>query len=300
MMWDDFDEVPPHTFTYFTPKDLNWTASITPSAKRQSPGTTTPGATNTRSSPNNVPSFTNTTTSSVPNATAPSGNASISASPPKNTTKGNSSASGSKKGDKNGGSDEDSSENGEDNEEEEKYENPYVYDFFNPPRNAVISEGCAGIQVIADNRSFPFIGWDQVAMGVQVVAPCGLEQPHLHPAARELMLLISGEVYTGFIRRNEAPLIINFLRPGMATFFKRGAIHFVANLRCEPAFYVSAFDNSQMDRLDVSQNFFRLPTDIIRPSLGYPHPIMIEDIRAHVPQNFTAGLDACLIRCGLA
>lgn len=299
MMWDDFDEVPPHTFTYFTPKDLNWTASITPSAKRQSPGTTTPGATNTRSSPNNVPSFTNTTTSSVPNATAPSGNASTSASPPKNTTKGNSSASGSKKGDKNGGSDEGSSENGEDNEEEE-YENPYVYDFFNPPRNAVISEGCAGIQVIADNRSFPYIGWDQIAMGVQVVAPCGLEQPHLHPAARELMLLISGEVYTGFIRRNEAPLIINFLRPGMATFFKRGAIHFVANLRCEPAFYVSAFDNSQMDRLDVSQNFFRLPTDIIRPSLGYPHPIMIEDIRAHVPQNFTAGLDACLIRCGLA
>ena len=195
--------------------------------------------------------------------------------------------------------DEDKDEDKDDDDEDHDKGNFYVYDFFHPPSNATISTGIAGVQIIADNTSFPFIGWTELSMGIEIVGPCGLDPPHLHPEADEMALVISGALSTGFIFQNNDPVIMNLVGSGMATLFQRGAIHWLANLGCEPAYYVSAFNSAIPNVLNVAQNFLRIPTDVLRPSLGYPSSILIDDMRAHVPQNFTTGLDECLIRCGL-
>ena len=176
----------------------------------------------------------------------------------------------------------------------------FVYDFFFPNNNRTnISAGVDGYLIIASRKTFPGLLSNIISMSVGFIGPCGLHTPHTHPRGSEIAFAAQGSFYTGRLAENGSPLIINFLRPGQMTAFPRGNIHWVANLECTPAMYVSAYADEDPGYLDIAFNFFRIPPEVTSPTLGYLDPFNIELLSHYMPYNFTVGLQECVARCGL-
>lgn len=176
----------------------------------------------------------------------------------------------------------------------------WIFDFFN--QSNVTYTGPAGYTVEANRYNFPTLFLNLFSMtmsaGVTVIDPCGLHTPHFHLRGNEIAIAIQGSFYTGFIAENGAPLVINLLRVGQMTIFGRGSIHWMANLECAPAMYLSGYNDDSPGTSNVAQNFFGFPEDITSPSLGRLDPAYIDFLAQHIPQNITQGLVACMASCG--
>ncbi|KAG0567583.1 hypothetical protein KC19_7G145600 [Ceratodon purpureus] len=57
----------------------------------------------------------------------------------------------------------------------------------------------------------------------------GLNPPHLHPRATEVLLLVQGELYVGFVSTNNT-LFATVLKPGELFVFPRALVHFELNI----------------------------------------------------------------------
>ncbi|KAG0585497.1 hypothetical protein KC19_2G016600 [Ceratodon purpureus] len=65
----------------------------------------------------------------------------------------------------------------------------------------------------------------------------GINPPHTHPRATELLILLKGELYVGFVSSNGAvnTLFATTIYPGEAFVFPRGLVHFQLNVGKAPA-----------------------------------------------------------------
>ncbi|XP_061366251.1 rhicadhesin receptor-like [Gastrolobium bilobum] len=75
-------------------------------------------------------------------------------------------------------------------------------------------------------------------------APGGLNPPHTHPRATELVFVLVGELEVGFITTANV-LISKTIKMGDIFVFPKGLVHFQKNNGMEPAAVISAF-NSQL------------------------------------------------------
>lgn len=75
-------------------------------------------------------------------------------------------------------------------------------------------------------------------------APGGLNPPHTHPRATEMVFVLEGELDVGFLTTANV-LISKSIKKGEAFVFPRGLVHFQKNNRKVPAAVISAF-NSQL------------------------------------------------------
>lgn len=80
-----------------------------------------------------------------------------------------------------------------------------------------------------------------------------MNSPHVHPRATEFNVAINGSLYTGLLSENESRFIVNNVPPLSATIFNRGAIHFEANLGCEEAIFIAAFNHEDPGVQQVAQ-----------------------------------------------
>ena len=60
-------------------------------------------------------------------------------------------------------------------------------------------------------------------------APYGLNPPHTHPRATEILVVVEGTLYVGFVTSNPNRLITKTLYPGDVFVFPIGLIHFQFN-----------------------------------------------------------------------
>ncbi|EEF30390.1 Rhicadhesin receptor precursor, putative [Ricinus communis] len=60
-------------------------------------------------------------------------------------------------------------------------------------------------------------------------APYGLNPPHTHPRATEILVVLEGTLYVGFVTSNPNRLITKTLKPGDVFVFPIGMIHFQFN-----------------------------------------------------------------------
>ncbi|WCJ43710.1 RmlC-like cupins superfamily protein [Euphorbia peplus] len=58
----------------------------------------------------------------------------------------------------------------------------------------------------------------------------GLNPPHIHPRASEIILVLQGTLYVGFVTSNPSRLISKILNPGDVFVFPIGLIHFQYNI----------------------------------------------------------------------
>ncbi|XP_057547181.1 germin-like protein subfamily 2 member 4 [Amaranthus tricolor] len=96
----------------------------------------------------------------------------------------------------------------------------------------------------ANVQDIPGLNTLGVSMARVDFAPYGLNPPHIHPRATEMIFVLQGELLVGFITTNNK-LISKVVKTGETFVFPRGLGHFQKNLSKYPAAVLAAF-NSQL------------------------------------------------------
>ncbi|KAK7046374.1 Spherulin-1b protein [Favolaschia claudopus] len=176
-----------------------------------------------------------------------------------------------------------------------------VFDFTN---QAPADGAKGGSILLATTDNFPILTDLSIAGAVSLIEPCGLNIPHLHPRANEMLTVIDGILDAGFVLENGFNTEVkSALGKFQATVFPAGSIHYQQNPTCSPAAFVAGFSSEDPGRSDIATNFWMLPSDVIDAALGFPETIGGENIdqwRSHLPVNLAAGVDSCLKACGLS
>eukprot|EP00611_Tribonema_gayanum_P022692 TRINITY_DN460_c0_g1_i2.p1 TRINITY_DN460_c0_g1~~TRINITY_DN460_c0_g1_i2.p1 ORF type:complete len:243 (+),score=79.88 TRINITY_DN460_c0_g1_i2:358-1086(+) len=89
----------------------------------------------------------------------------------------------------------------------------------------------------------PSLTGEKVAMVKLVLQPCGINLPHVHPRATEILYVIEAPaegVLTAFVEENGGRTIENTIVTGEAAFFPQGLTHVQVNMGCAPATMIAA------------------------------------------------------------
>ncbi|KAH7101776.1 RmlC-like cupin [Auriculariales sp. MPI-PUGE-AT-0066] len=176
--------------------------------------------------------------------------------------------------------------------------NNFIFDFIKARDSA--TAGKDGVVVLATAGDFPLAIGNGVAMGVGFIGPCGLNVPHWHPRASELLISVGGNLTFGTFQENGATFVTGTIGDHQATLFPAGSLHFQQNLECTPAQFYAAFNSEDPGRLDSAPGFFQqLPADINNAALGDIGVQEVKDIAAKIPLNVAWGVQTCLDKCGL-
>ena len=107
-------------------------------------------------------------------------------------------------------------------------------------------------------------------------APNGLNPPHVHPRASEIIFVLEGQLHVGFVT-TAGKLVDKYINKGDVFVFPKGLLHFQQNIaRSAPASVIAAFD-SQLPGTQslVSSLFGALPEDILVKSFQFkPKQVM--------------------------
>jgi len=172
----------------------------------------------------------------------------------------------------------------------------WLFDFTSSPSTV----STAGGNITAANvANFPALFANGLAMTVGQMAPCGLNTPHTHPRATEILYLVSGTMEAGFIEENGARFVKNNLTPGQGTLFPQGSIHYQINTGCDPVLFVAVLNNEDPGTSQIAQRFFGLPQNITQATLGDIGLQEVNDLSTGIPDNMAIGVDQCLQTCGI-
>ncbi|KAJ7771438.1 spherulin-1B precursor [Mycena olivaceomarginata] len=149
-----------------------------------------------------------------------------------------------------------------------------VFD-FNNQAPAANSKGGSILLATVDN--FPILEELGISGAISLVEPCGLNIPHLHPRANEMLTVIDGILHTGLVQEN--------------------------GFNSEVQTQLGKYQATDPGRSDIATSYWMLPSDVVDAALGFPETIggsTIDAWRAHLPVNLAAGVDSCLQACGLS
>ncbi|XP_021726715.1 germin-like protein subfamily 2 member 4 [Chenopodium quinoa] len=106
--------------------------------------------------------------------------------------------------------------------------------------NKVLGSKVTGANVM----DIPGLNTLGVSMARVDFAPYGLNPPHIHPRATEIIYVLEGELYVAFITTSNK-LISKVVKAGEVFVFPRGLAHYQKNKSKYPASVIAAF-NSQL------------------------------------------------------
>lgn len=118
------------------------------------------------------------------------------------------------------------------------------------------------VSVIAANvATFPAVNTQGISMVRIDWAKGGINPPHVHPRATEILFLVEGSLYVGFISTTNNTLFATYLQKGELFVFPRGLIHFQLNVGSSTAFAISALNSQNFGVSQVAAALFT-PTDL--------------------------------------
>ncbi|KAK0946158.1 hypothetical protein LTR29_002472 [Friedmanniomyces endolithicus] len=172
----------------------------------------------------------------------------------------------------------------------------------NPNPVAGIGQGGQGDLSYVDN--WPVLLNTGVAMSMGFMNPCGMNTPHTHNRATELLVIVAGNnVHTSFVQESGLTTpITTTLNQYQGAVLPMGSIHYEFNDSCEPAVFVAAFSNEDPGLSRAAQNFFGEDGPIVTADLGFPaflDHVNIPQFRSKIPKAFALGGQECLDRCGI-
>jgi len=171
----------------------------------------------------------------------------------------------------------------------------FVFNFL----NATATKGAGGNTIGANVANFPVLTNQGLAMTVGNLDACGMNTPHTHPRATEMLYLVNGTLQTGMLDENGARFVYNTINNGSAAVFLKGSIHYQLNWGCEPVQFVAVLNHEDPGTLSVAQRYLGLPPDIVSASLGDFGVQEIEALAGQIPDNIALGTAECLQRCGI-
>lgn len=121
----------------------------------------------------------------------------------------------------------------------------FVFEGLDKPGNTRNQVGSAVTRVTAAN--LPGLNTLGISLARIDVAPYGVNTPHHHPRATEVITIIEGTFYAGFVTSNlqngENKLFAKVLKKGDVFVFPQGLIHFETNIGNTPGVALSAFSS---------------------------------------------------------
>ncbi|KAK5113670.1 hypothetical protein LTR62_003297 [Meristemomyces frigidus] len=143
-----------------------------------------------------------------------------------------------------------------------------------------------------------------VAMSMGFLNPCGMNTPHTHNRATELLLVVQGgNVHTSFVQESGLTTpITTTLNQYQGTVLPMGSIHYEFNDSCEPAVFVAAFSHEDPGLSRTAQNFFGEDGNIVKADLGFPgilSGVNVPQFQSTIPKAFALGAQRCLDKCGI-
>jgi len=176
----------------------------------------------------------------------------------------------------------------------------WVYDFNNPPSNAVV-QGKGGHTVRSDRLVFPPTIGNGVSMTVGFLGPCGFNTPHVHPRSAQINIVVQGRLGTEFTAENGVSTVFNELNTLQMTIFPQGAVHTEFNPDCTDAMFVAAFASEDPGVQQSAQTFFGLNEDIVSAALGTDtiNGQDIDQFKSQIPANVALGVESCLAKCNI-
>ncbi|KAA8538658.1 hypothetical protein F0562_028266 [Nyssa sinensis] len=90
-------------------------------------------------------------------------------------------------------------------------------------------------------------------------APYGLNPPHTHPRATEILVVVEGIIYVGFVSSNSNPtnrLFTKLLYPGDVFVFPQGLIHFQFNVANTTGVTFSGLGSQNPGLIVIANNVF--------------------------------------------
>lgn len=166
-----------------------------------------------------------------------------------------------------------------------------------------------GRTVLANTASFPVLRGVGLATAVVFLDACGINTPHVHPRASEMITVASGTLFFGTIFENGvvpagSPAEVNgTLTQYQGTVFPQGSIHYQANPTCDQTVYVQTLNSDDPGTNSVAQSFFGLNGEVVQASLGWPANFKGSDLelfRSIIPATLAARVESCLETCGIA
>ena len=122
------------------------------------------------------------------------------------------------------------------------YASDFKSDFLSKP--GMINPKLGSAVTLANVINFTALNTQGLSMARIDFAPNGLNPPHVHPRATELLFLVEGTLLVGFVDTNNV-LFQQTLHAGDLFVFPRGLVHFQLNVDAKkPALSISAL-NSQ-------------------------------------------------------
>lgn len=170
----------------------------------------------------------------------------------------------------------------------------FVYDVYAAPSSV---NGVAGTVKPVDVETMPALEFTGVSYSVFQIEPCGINLPHVHPRASEILYVINGSrLFTAFVEENGGRVIENEIREGETTVFPQGLMHYQQNLGCETANYISGLNHEDPGVVTISTAFFRFNNEALSSSL-FTTSAETEYLRQGIPANPAMGIEECLQRC---
>lgn len=180
-----------------------------------------------------------------------------------------------------------------------------------------VSPPTGGTVEIASVDNFPALIGTSISFATGFINPCGLNVPHSHPRANELLLVVDGKLEAGLILEDESrgagnirgtnptgpvPQVNTTLHQYKGMLFPQGQTHFQFNPTCEPAVFVASFDSNDPGRTQIATSFFSVvPDDVLISATGGDPALLdasrIGKIRHKIPAAFAELIDSCVNKC---
>ncbi|CAO1940425.1 unnamed protein product [Urochloa humidicola] len=133
-------------------------------------------------------------------------------------------------------------------------------DFFNAarldqPRNTMNKFG----SIVTNINVTQFPGLNTLGISYSRIdyAPLGVNTPHLHPRATELLTVLEGTLYLGFVTSNPNRLFSKVVKKGDVFVFPKAMIHFQMNLDHEkPAAALSSLGSQNPGVITIASAVF--------------------------------------------
>ncbi|PAN04193.1 hypothetical protein PAHAL_1G048500 [Panicum hallii] len=108
---------------------------------------------------------------------------------------------------------------------------------------------------LVDARAVPGLNSLGVSMARLDLAPGGLNPPHTHPRAAEVLTVVEGQMHAGFVAA-DGTLFARVLSAGDAFVFPRGLVHFEFNFGDRPAVGIAGLGSQNPGLIRVADSLF--------------------------------------------
>ncbi|KDP39967.1 hypothetical protein JCGZ_03498 [Jatropha curcas] len=132
----------------------------------------------------------------------------------------------------------------------------FTYTGFRELVNVNLTGQTTAIVTKASMKEFPALEGQGVSVAALIYPPSGINPPHVHPRAAELLIVIQGVLEIGFVDSTNKLFTQTLQVPDMFI-FPKGLVHFQVNTRSDyPAYALGMFGSANAGTGSLPANVF--------------------------------------------